>query len=348
MRRALVHGGASASAAAARYTPGRLTFRLDLLTDPDAAGYAEQPRVTLRPAAECPEPEAGVFDALPPALLQAVSEVAAAVRQGSAAVQKLRKRRRRQERELAQAEADRRRAQDEARGSERNKSTLAATTNDSDHDDDDDDDDDNIFGGVGEYDFGEPLKPSGLPDIGAAAGTPSGKPISASGLGHGTAPGSGEGATKLLRAGVLTAGKAGEEGDSGKGDLVLGTMDAEDDEGDDMVEGFIEDARDDGYGDMGVSGQGGTLGAQSMASFYAVANKTNAAAAGGAKTASKYEMPSEKELAKRKTIADKRRFEQELKAVEGIIQRRQDGGESGGPDAPSSKRAKPGTAGFMQ
>lgn len=332
MRRTLVHGGSSVSSAAARYAPGRLTFTVDLRTNADDAGYSEHPRVTLRPAAECPDTDPGVFDALPAALLEAVSEVAVAVRQGGDAMRKLRRQRRRRERELAEEAA----VAEAAKQAAVQQPASASGKGDEDEGGDEDDD---VFGDVGEYNFGEPLKPSGLPDV-VESVTPAAKSLPAG------AAGSGERAMALVRAGALKveperrelglhalAGPGGDEGDGAE---------------DDIVEGYVEDGRDDGYGDMGVSGQGGALTAQAMAQFYATVNKAGGVVGGSATAASRPEMLSEKDLAKRKAIADKRRFEKELKAVEGILQRRQDGGESGGPENPTAKRAKPGRGGFVE
>jgi len=388
MRRALL-----SSSTASRFAPRRLTFDLDTGTDVDAPGYTEEAGVTLRGEAECPPPEPGVFASLAPDLMWAVSEVAAAARDGDEALRKLRRRRRRREREEAEAAAA---AAPTAGGastpvaagpSPASSGAVAASSGGGRRPDptggaggDDDDDDDDVFGDVDDdYDFGEPaFAPAGPgpgpgpeappPHVGAAADG-SGRVFDRTG---------GAGVRRQSASTLLKEGR-------------LRKLDADGEEDElDGVEGYVEEGAggDDGYGDLGLEGGAGVMDARALA----LAKEDGADADAGLDTGGKlrgrgmtkrrYDFATEeeferykrsqesapssafqfgvkkgqgraneKQMAKRKEAAEKRRFEKDLEAVQGLVdQRRQSGKRSKAPDDPSAaKRAKlGGSGGFVR
>jgi hypothetical protein len=114
---------------------------------------------------------------------------------------------------------------------------------------------------------------------------------------------------------------------------AVATTGGEEEEDDDGLEGEVDlDAMaDDGYGEMGLEGHA-VMGATALSTIYETA---------WAKSGGKSDKPlTEKQLERRRATADKRRFENDLRKVDDIIERRRKGNEEGGPDAPRAKRAK--------
>ena len=146
-----------------------------------------------------------------------------------------------------------------------------------------------------------------------------------------------------------------------------------DEEDDDIIAGYVEEqpGADDGYGDMGLEGLGGALAAD------ALADTTDDGPAGASSAArgplkhrhdfdteeeyNKYKLAqggapsfgaqfgtkkgsgrmSDKELARRKAAAQKRRFEQDLKDINSRLEQRRTGSKPGElPEDPSAKRPK--------